>query len=316
MKKKLAIGAVSAVLAASLLGASGARASTEFGSNCTATVALPGASAWQTAAGPTNPLPLLAPTSGVITKWKTTIESKLPGSIPQQLLVLRPVGGPKQVKVIAVSSVANVIAGANSVETRLPIQAGDLLGLAGGEKVGGLFCAAADPANRIAVVAGNPAVGSTVVPFEEGPAELAAAAIIEPDADGDGFGDETQDKCPQSAAVQTACPVISLSVSTTRKKKLVSVIVTSTSTAKVTVNGKVSLGKGKKAKLKGGTKSAAPGHFTKFHLVFPASLVDRLEELAPKQSLTLKITTSAPNVAAPPTKKVLKVRLRGQGPKN
>jgi hypothetical protein len=40
-----------------------------------------------------------------------------------------------------------------------------------------------------------------------------AKAVVEPDADHDGFGDETQDQCPSNAATQGACPV------TTKKKK-------------------------------------------------------------------------------------------------
>ncbi len=36
---------------------------------------------------------------------------------------------------------------------------------------------------------------------------LNLSAVIEPDADGDRFGDETQDQCPTSAAAQGACPV-------------------------------------------------------------------------------------------------------------
>ena len=35
--------------------------------------------------------------------------------------------------------------------------------------------------------------------------ELLVAATIEPDADGDGFGDETQDQCPTQATTQGAC---------------------------------------------------------------------------------------------------------------
>jgi hypothetical protein len=36
-------------------------------------------------------------------------------------------------------------------------------------------------------------------------AELLVQATIEPDADGDGFGDETQDQCPRQASTQGAC---------------------------------------------------------------------------------------------------------------
>ena len=158
-------------------------------------------------------------------------------------------------------------------------------------------------------------MGSTVtfvtIPVSE--ARIPLFATLEPDADNDGYGDETQDACPQSASAQAACPVVSLNVSTTKAKKLVNVIVTSNAAASVTVNGKVNLGGGKKVKLKGGTKAVNPGSFTKFKLKFPAKLLDRLEELSPKQSLTLKITSTAPNIAAAPTKKTVKVKLKGRG---
>jgi hypothetical protein len=36
--------------------------------------------------------------------------------------------------------------------------------------------------------------------------ELLVAAVVEPDADGDGFGDETQDPCPTQPATQGPCP--------------------------------------------------------------------------------------------------------------
>ena len=39
----------------------------------------------------------------------------------------------------------------------------------------------------------------------EAPNELLVAATIEPDADSDGFGDETQDQCPSQATTQGAC---------------------------------------------------------------------------------------------------------------
>jgi hypothetical protein len=37
---------------------------------------------------------------------------------------------------------------------------------------------------------------------------LDLSATLEPDADHDGFGDETQDQCPTNASTQGACPVI------------------------------------------------------------------------------------------------------------
>ncbi len=52
------------------------------------------------------------------------------------------------------------------------------------------------------LVDGAGARGSTEVANE-----LLVAATIEPDADGDGFGDETQDQCPSQATTQGACDI-------------------------------------------------------------------------------------------------------------
>lgn len=53
--------------------------------------------------------------------------------------------------------------------------------------------------------------------------ELLVAATIEPDADRDGFGDETQDKCPTQATTQGACDLLAPAISGLRVRgKLVS----------------------------------------------------------------------------------------------
>lgn len=315
MRKLSAAVVVGVITVLSLVGTSAASAATEFGSHCTANRAEEGetyATVQLSQGGIANG----APVSGVITSWKISLVP-VPFVLPQQLKIFRPTGNPSQFQVVGESAVSSVVSGVNTFATRIPIQAGDRIGLFANSQFGALFCAETaeteTPGNSIGFVLGTPTVGSTATLAGSVPDSLVpAAVVIEPDADGDGFGDETQDACPQSAAVQVACPVVSLKVTTTTKKKLVNVIVTSTSTARVTVKGKVSLGKGKTAKLTGGSKNAAPGAFTRFRLNFPASLIDRLEELTPKQSLTLKITASAPNVAHAATKKVVKVKLKGQ----
>jgi hypothetical protein len=312
MKRRLALGVLSAALATSLLGVSTASAATEFGDNCAANGGAPDYT-FVALTAPGNPLPLTAPVGGVITRWQSNValSSPPPEPLSEALTVLRPAGGAVQFTVVGQSSPSPVSNGQNSFPTRIPVQVGDRLGLAGA--FAPLYCQTSSASDAMGVFNAVLSPGTTQTFINTPGYRVPASAVIEADADGDGFGDETQDACPQSAAVQVACPVVSLNISTTKKKKLVDVIVTSTSTAKVTVNGKVSLGKGKKAKLKGGSKSAGPGLFTRFHLNFTANLIDRLKELTPKQSLTLKITASAPNVAGAPTKKVIKVKLKGQG---
>jgi hypothetical protein len=44
--------------------------------------------------------------------------------------------------------------------------------------------------------------------FLDQPVEVAYNADVEPDADQDGYGDETQDLCPTSATTALPCPVL------------------------------------------------------------------------------------------------------------
>lgn len=108
-----------------------------------------------------------------------------------------------------------MITGADVFPTRIPVQAGDHLGLFGDSSVNTLFCAETaeveNPGNSIGEITGNPGPGSTATLSTTKTKELVpAVAVIEPDVDGDGFGDETQDGCPQSASFQGACPTITL----------------------------------------------------------------------------------------------------------
>jgi hypothetical protein len=136
--------------------------------------------------------------------------------------------------------------------------------------------------------------------------------VIEPDADNDGYGDETQDKCPQLATVQALCPVVALSARPIAKKGLVTVLITASSQASVAVAGKVSLGKGKTAKLNGGTQVVAPGTIAKFTLLFSKKLKTALKTIPAKRSLSLRLTATAPNLVGAATIRKLKVKLQGQ----
>jgi hypothetical protein len=158
------------------------------------------------------------------------------------------------------SAMSGVTSGLNTFETRIPVHAGDRLGASGGSEIGALFCRTENPADRLGAIAGLPALGSTATVIEETEEEqITASATVEPDADGDGYGDETQDKCPQSAAIQTPCPVVTLSTSSSASKGFVKALVTSNVQATVTVAGTTKLGKGKAATLSGGTQIVAPG---------------------------------------------------------
>ncbi|HEX6228620.1 MAG TPA: hypothetical protein VFZ41_04055, partial [Solirubrobacterales bacterium] len=259
-----------AVLAAmSLAGASSAQAATEVGNDCEVTSGVPNYTFVQLARASSSPLPLDVPSAGVVTKW--TVRSKVPVVAPLSFQVLRPTGNPGEFTTVAESSEATVTLGVNTFETRIPVQAGDRFGTYGGPTTPNLYCGSENPGDEIGVITGRAAVGSTNVFLPQKPYLVPVSGTVEPDADGDGYGDETQDKCPQSAAVQGECPVISLSSFGLARKGSALVLIAASSEAPVTVSGKVSYRKkaarkkGKRArtsaqlKLGGGTKTVAPG---------------------------------------------------------
>jgi hypothetical protein len=318
MRSKLVSVAIGATLTISLLGATGASAATEAGNRCLGNAAQDDLTLYGVANAPGDPLSATIPVDGVISRWNFNIIPIPSGFISQTLKILRATGVPNQFQVIGESSQDPISGGLNTFSTRIPVHTGDSIGTTG--KVEGedaaVYCNTGNPGERLGVIAGNPPLNSTAISeMEVATVQVPITVSIEPDIDKDGYGDETQDQCPQSATTQAVCPVVSLSLSATKTKKLVTVAVTGTTAADVTVNGTASLGKGKKAKIKGGTKAVAPGALTKFKLKFPAKLIKRLKELPPSKGLRLKITSSAPNLAAAPTKKVLKLKLKGQGPK-
>ena len=307
MKRALVSGAVIAALL-TLAMAPTAGAATEIGDNCTANEAQDGVGLFEISA-PGNPLPTAAPTNGVITKWKVNVVPT-PTQIPTALKVVRVTGG--GVFVVAEATVT-VTGGVNSFDARIAIQAGDRLGIYGSSEIGTLLCLTGGESAHIAgFVPGG--VGTTNL-WEEGdaPIRVPISAIVEPDADNDGFGDETQDGCPQSAAVQAICPLISLDASAKAGRNAVTVLVAGSAEGLVGVKGVVKLGKGKKATLTAKAKTVVPGKVASFKLKFSSKLKKKLQELGPSQKLTLKVTASATNVAGQVSTDLLRVKLKGQG---
>lgn len=319
MKKKCLVSVLGVLIALSAAMAPGAAASTVFGNNCTGngiTEGEPLTFFSFTAFG--DPLPLAAPSSGVITKW--SVNSQIPAAFHQTLKVVRQ-NGPKTVQIVG-EALGTVSFGTNNFETRIPVQTGDLLGLLGtGEAVesttiGNLFCEIPGGGENAigAFLGGGGGPGSTVEFVSIPPAEAGfpVSATIEPDADNDGYGDETQDKCPQSAATQAPCPVVTLSATSAVKKSLATISVTASAQVSVTVAGTVKLGKGKTVKLNAGTQIVAPGALARFVLPFPQKLQSALKALPKKRFLTLSVTASAPNIVGSPTVSTLKLHLKGQ----
>jgi hypothetical protein len=96
----------------------------------------------------------------------------------------------------------------NSIATRLSVPAGAVMGIQ--TTVSNMNCARAGvPGDAVQLsTAFNPDTSTEMTPTEtDANFRWNLAAVVESDADGDGYGDVTQDACPQSAATQAACPV-------------------------------------------------------------------------------------------------------------
>jgi hypothetical protein len=156
-----------------------------------------------------------APADGVITSWGTgangnggqTLALKVmrrdPANPAKYFTLARDIDRP-----LVVSSL-NTFPNATSPDpVRIPIAAGDLLGDTGSASASCSFLAGS-VSDQVSSVGADTAVDPTTSTLFGAPTasrRLDIAAVIEPDADKDGFGDETQDLCPTSAATQAACP--------------------------------------------------------------------------------------------------------------
>jgi hypothetical protein len=207
--------ALAAVLAAALLSAGSASAATTVGNACqpNALVASTQATVVGIANGPGDMMPAATP-AGVITSW-TVSEGAVPTGTQDmvQLKVLRHTPVAKRLAVVGESTPSIAAPGLNTYPTRIPVEAGDLLGLTGTATVGTTpephtnFCTYNTPGEIIGAGLGAPSVGGTLELLEEQPGgEVPVTVAVEPDADGDGFGDETQDQCASDASTQGACP--------------------------------------------------------------------------------------------------------------
>ena len=153
--------------------------------------------------------PVTAPIDGVVVRWR--VRSASAGSA--RLRILRPAGSGKFEGAGTSAPIAMSSPGAAGQDrqyfssARLPVLQGDYVGLDRERRAGGLYAQRSGSA-------------FDVIQFEvplpdgqaEGPdtafegAELLLNADVEPDKDGDGFGDESQDNCPSVANDQTDNP--------------------------------------------------------------------------------------------------------------
>ena len=156
-----------------------------------------------------------APAGGVITQWRLRTGAN---AFQVKLKTFRLVSG-STYSVVGSTEVLAASAGTlNLFPSRIAVQPGDLLGLT---MVTTGDCATAVPGATARFVAGDVPVGGAAT-FNDAPGVgIPVAARIEPDADGDGYGDESQDACPSQPTTQGQCvpPSTKITAGPTRTAK-------------------------------------------------------------------------------------------------
>ncbi len=144
---------------------------------------------------------------GVITRWQT-----MAGNLPGQAMALKLVtrtGTPTQFIATAEDSVRSLVPSVlNSFPVRIPAAGGEVLALyASTPETTCAYNTGPGDATRFPYgLQPNPPVGSTInTTAVDAAFRLNIAVVLEPDADRDGYGDETQDQCATSATAQGPC---------------------------------------------------------------------------------------------------------------
>lgn len=161
----------------------------------------------------------VVPSAGVLTSW-STIGSASGGAHRLLVFLDGPADGHKTLVAKGPFEPITGGVGLKTFPARVPVQAGQELGM--GTSVTGLPCA------LVSGIAGDVLGGDqgfnadTDTDMTENPTpgfRPNVSAVLESDADGDGYGDVTQDLCPESKLSQVACPAPDTTVTKAPKAK-------------------------------------------------------------------------------------------------
>jgi hypothetical protein len=150
--------------------------------------------------GPTNtliqtsPIGYSIPSHGVITSWSFEAPATF---VPElKFKLARPAGGSKYMIVGESAQEVPTAGTLNTFPTRIPARAGDVIGVSDPVD-GNLGRGTANPSYKMHfIVGGGDVPPGTTVDFDGSNVgfQLDVSAVLEPDCDSDGFGDETQDQ--------------------------------------------------------------------------------------------------------------------------
>jgi hypothetical protein len=333
MRSLRAVALLGTVLAIALIGAPVATAATEAGDECVGNLAGGPFTLVPEAHASGGALPLSAPTAGVVTAWK--VNSGLTATVPEFMAAFRPTGKSGTFEVIGESNQEDVKQGLNVFSTRIPVHAGDRFGPVPVGEESPVYCSTGNSGDEAWSFPGSVGVGSIHTYAAGIKTRVPLVAVIEPDRDGDGYGDETQDGCPQSAAYQGPCPTISLDTFPIVLKRSILVLVGASESSWVQVFGQVgwkprhkggalaSKTPGKPGDhmsigviigLSGGTTLVKPGEVTPYNVKLPKSVIRHLSDISPKQVVKGTITAQTTDLAGRVTEHTITIRLHGRGP--
>jgi hypothetical protein len=245
----------------------------------------------------------IATTSGVITSWGYDFE---PGSgslsgFEVYLVVLHPGSSPTFWSVVSSATLPLQWSGGSGA-TRLPIKAGEAIALWSNAAAGAWYCAGTGGTIFGAYPVGTMAPGTTIsVAASSTSYRVPIHASIEADVDGDGYGDETQDHCAQSAKFQT-CPVANATGKAKAGKSAITLSFANPGETTLSATGKVKIpktGRHKARTLKFKSKPVAVANGTtgKLILKYPSALKSALTNLSKRKKLKLKVTVTSTGLA-------------------
>jgi hypothetical protein len=312
MLGRLSLATAAAIAALLLAAPSSFAGSSEAGWGCTATGSAPG---WTLLATPQNGLPyspLAKESPGVITGWVVRVGPGL-GQFAQQLSVFRPAGNGEYTKV-AESAVEVFGEGFTQYPARIPVLQGDLVGLHGPAET--LYCGGGPSA----LFVGSIASGETKPFVTEGAVKPPVNAVVEEDLDRDGYGDFSQDRCPNSARFQTECPLPAIVVGKVAVRKRAIWIEASNNTdASFEAVGEVRWQAPGGGRVRVGLNSApaqvvTAGATAMLKVGLPRPVLNRLAKLPARQALRARIDVKATNLVPYLGTHEIKVKIPGRKP--
>lgn len=215
-----------------------------------------------------------APFNGVITSWSSNI-GYATSPFPQRLMVAGQIADPEVFAMLAPGQVQTLKTGLNTFDARLSIRTGETIAISSVGGKGSPICSTNSDDDVTATTFSELEPGDQAQFAQIANQQVPASAVVEQDADGDGYGDDTQDACRRSARSHKKCPRVRIHVSLRAGARR--------AVARVEVSAKARIAVTAKARVRGaaGTKSidlpsaartVRAGHAGRFKLRYPDKL--------------------------------------------